>query len=180
MMNHVLISTEMRQRRQAMQLFKWILLEIFEHGHTEMSAVSLTSSFGIMEECFPLFHSLHHTHEALLIWAKNEVKLTSLPFLPSAYKKMNATAFGWSTFCHLLLWGWSLFGTHSLLLGARCACLLLAEVEKFVWKLLTGSTDAQDTWRQWLDCCWCYSQSVMVSCLTYDTNNTRILHLIWC
>lgn len=55
------------------------------------AAVSLKSSFGTKEECFPLFHSVHHTHVALLVWAEGEVKLTSLPFLLSAYKKMNTT-----------------------------------------------------------------------------------------
>ena len=130
------------------------------------TAVSLKSSFGTKEECFPLFHSVHHTHVALLVWAEGEVKLTSLPFLLSAYKKMNTTTLRLArVFTHS--------PPKARHFSGHISGRSVENVLDCLWKeekSLFGSCwldqqrlNTEETWKLWLDCCWCCSESLMVS-----------------
>lgn len=49
----------------------------------------------------------------------------------------------WPEFSHIPLRGTPLLRTHFRPLSGGCACLSLDEGERFVWKLLTGSTEAE-------------------------------------
>ena len=124
-------------------LLLWILIPCLYLNIWETAAVSLKSSFGTKEECFPLFHSVHHTHGPSWSGLKGKWNWHHFLFSFLPIKRWIQQRCTWPEFSHIPLRGAPLLRTYFRPFSGRCACLSLEEGKKFVWKLLTGSTEAE-------------------------------------